>query len=223
MLFTEKNLPVQMSSDMHAEYSDGPIRERSLAPKEEASELELAELVRRAQGFDQAAIDELYNRFRGMIILKIKSDCIKDVLGEDAENIAWEIFYTAVQKMDISRRKNIAGYLKKYVDCELTRRINAETRPWEVSSINEYEEEGYQIADKNCSIESYLEDSILRDNVAHLSKDTRTLLRKYYYEGYPLEDCAKLIGRSYSATANLKQRALDKLRNVVEVNDYAFS
>ena len=212
-----------MSTDTREEYSDGLTRERSLTPKEEISELELKELVRRAQGFEQAAIDELYNRFRGMILSLINKESIRDAIGEDAENIAWEIFYDVIPKVNIHHGARIAGYLKKYISGELNKKVKAETCPWCVDSINEYEEDGYQVSDKDNNIESYLENIIIKGNIANVSKDTRTVLKKFYYEGYSLEDCAKAIGRSYTATYKLKQKGLDKLRKVIPVSDYAYN
>ena len=136
MIHEKKNLPVYSDKQDPSEYSDPLTRERSLAPLEEPDELELAELVRRAQSFDQAAIDELYKRFRGMILNLTNTTNVQLALGEDAENIAWEYFYNFIQKPELSHRKNIAGYIKKCINLKLTTRINAEIRPWTVDSID---------------------------------------------------------------------------------------
>ena len=192
-----------------------------MIPVQEPEELELVELVRRAQSFDQAAIDELYKRFRGMILNLTNTTNVQLALGEDAENIAWEYFYNFIQKPELSHRKNIAGYIKKCINLKLTTRINAEIRPWTVDSIDEYEANSYQIAEENNKLENFLQDSILKETFSKLSKDSRTVLKKFYFDGYSLEDCAKIIGRSYLATYKLKQKALSKLRKTIPVCDYS--
>ena len=93
-----ENLDLKQDRFHLAEYADFETRDRLLVQDthKESNELELKELVRKAQEYNQAAIDELYNHFKGMIINEIKVGYVKDALGEDAENIAWEIFYNTI-------------------------------------------------------------------------------------------------------------------------------
>ncbi|MDO4179053.1 MAG: sigma-70 family RNA polymerase sigma factor [Phascolarctobacterium sp.] len=181
-------------------------RERHLfAPK-----ADLPTLVRQAQNFEQTAIDELYTRFRGMIINRIKKQDVQIAFGEDAENIAWEIFYSVVQKIDVDHVRSIDGLLKAALYNEIAHRLAKQKNP--CCSLDAQGEQGLQIPDPHDDFEHVAAASAFEASLAKLSEDGQKLMRLLYVDNISLKEAAQILGRSYKATAKLKYKCFKKLK-----------
>lgn len=209
-----ENLDLKQDRFHLAEYADFETRDRLLVQDthKESNELELKELVRKAQEYNQAAIDELYNRFKGMIINEIKVGYVKDALGEDAENIAWEIFYNAVQEVDVDETRCIPFILKRRVHSRLINEVKQLAAPWLFDSLDQLKEDKNEITDGKSSLETAFEVSNFGENIRKLSKDGQTLMKMLYVDGYSLEECSHRLGRTYNKTSRLKQKCLTRLK-----------
>lgn len=205
-----------MQENLHlAEYNDNLSCDRALVPEQatKTSELELKELVRLAQEFNQAAIDELYYRFRGMIINEIKPSYIQLIFGEDAENMAWEIFYSVIQELDINKPKGITGIIKLRVHDRITNEIQKIIIPEQIDSLEQSEADGIFLPDNKNNYQEISDKLFIEQTISILSKNGQKLMKMLYLEGYSLQECSEKLGRSYKRTSFLKNKCLNRMKH----------
>ena len=177
------------------------------------SPTDLTELVRKAKAYDQVAIDELYRRFEGMIVNLVKQEEIRKALGEDAVNIAWEIFYSTVYKLDLERTQNIAGYLKVVVCNGLKRKMQESSRG---ITYLDTEDGNLEFAEFDERYDTVLMSYTFAGFLAELDGDSKKLMTLLYVDGLTLTQASKTLGRSYKATAKLKYKCLKKLKKYLQ-------
>lgn len=174
---------------------------------------ELKNLIRQAQAYNQAAIDELYNRFRGMVINAVNRSEVRQKLGEDAENVAWEVFYATVHSMDVERVQSVEGFLKASLYNGISQRLKKRsvvTVPFDPQDEKEQnllvDEDVYETLLYSYAFASYLRD---------LPEQELKLMKLLYVDGLNLVEASKVLGKGYKATAKLKYKCLKELKNYI--------
>lgn len=171
---------------------------------------DLKKLVRQAQEYNQTAIDELYNRFRGMIINCINRSDVRKALKEDAENVAWEIFYNTVYGMDVERIQSVEGFLKASLYNGISQRLKK--RSVATVSFDPQDEENQSIAVAEDVYETVLASYAFASYLRDLPEHERNLMKLLYVDGLTIAEASKRLGKGYKATAKMKYKCLRELK-----------
>lgn len=171
---------------------------------------DLKELIRQAQLYNQAAIDELYNRFRGMIINCINRSDVRKTLKEDAENVAWEVFYATVYSMDVEHVKSVEGFLKASLYNGISQRMRKKSVA--TVSFDPQDEENQSIAVAEDVYETVLASYAFASYLSQLSGDGKKLMQLLYVDGLTIAEASKRLRKGYKATAKLKYKCLKQLK-----------
>ncbi len=183
---------------------------------------EMEECVLGVKRGDKRFMQKLYDAFIGLIIQEAcENTYIHDALGEDAENIAWIIFYEFFKRYKGNRWAELPGLVKIELQEALRdvvkggRRVGQDTTGKTFISIDQNEVLGN-------SIPSYWED--LRQSEGYMEAQRmlkplppvpRMIVQWNVIDDYSLEDCSQMAGIPLSTCKTYKYRSLNKLRQTL--------
>lgn len=96
--------------------------------KHTASNEQLKELLEATHAGNPLAIAMLCEIFKPLIMKEAYRICILDILGEDAENTAWEIFLEFIQKYKGKNYRQLPGLIQKTLHYVLLHKAYPETK-----------------------------------------------------------------------------------------------
>lgn len=203
--------------------SDYPQREskiktlRTLLQPERAVTLkpeELKILITAAQEKDPTAIQRLYDGFLLLIFDLVKEEQIYSNLGEDAVNIAWEIFYQLVQSYKGPDYASFPGLVRKVIQGRLFRKLQQQkTKQEPLTSYEQGLEKGQEIVDNTDHIEDLLFQNNCLEALKTLPPKQQLLLYRKFYLDIPLTEQATLQKQSVRTLMRQYKQALDTLRS----------
>ena len=97
---------------------------------------QLKNLVQAAQRYEQHAIDRLCEDFKPLIYKEAKRANVYAALGEDAINIAWEIFLSFIYKYKGNNFHLLPGLAQKHVHYELLHKITRQQSITDCTSLD---------------------------------------------------------------------------------------
>lgn len=189
--------------------------------------MELHLLIKKSNEGDRRAKEEILEYFRPMINKIVKTTYIAGCDKDDIEQIAIIVILKAIEKVDLSKYKNIEGYvyssLKNYFYTQRARAINMGI----CLSLNykENEEGNDELIDNlagECDVEEQcmLNEDIrkIKDIMKDLSEEERNFLIEIYSCGYGgIRAYSKAHNKPYMYCYRLKERLLRKMRKSMEM------
>ena len=97
---------------------------------------QLKNLVQAAQRYEQHAIDKLCEDFKPLIYKEARQANVYAALGEDAINIAWEIFLSFIYKYKGNNFRLLPGLVQKHVHYELLHKITRQQSITDCASLD---------------------------------------------------------------------------------------
>jgi len=186
----------------------------------------LKKLVRAAKSGDKNSSEIILNALKPLIISSIKK---YEQEGEDYEELIQEGYLKVlqlIQSYDESKKIPFLGYIKAQLKYFF---LNYFKRKQAMSDSLEYEIRigdkvfpiaEYIIDDSPTVLEQYIENEEflqLLQEIKKLTPKQRKVIELYYYQQMPLTDIAKSLGVSYMSVVKVKKRALDKIREKIDV------
>jgi RNA polymerase sigma-70 factor (ECF subfamily) len=176
---------------------------------------EFADLLRRAQGFDSAAWDRLYQLAFPQVYRYVSSK-INGV--PEAEDITEEVFLGALQNVGSLRATDPAGYLgwlfqiarHKLAD-HLRRQYRRPTEPLDPEF--EISDEAPTPEDRALRVELQ---RTVREALTELTPEQQEVIVMKFALGYDNARVATILGKSPGAINQLQHRALGALRRLLD-------
>lgn len=165
--------------------------------------------VKGAQADDPIAVRNLYNWFRWLIRSIANRECIRCSLGEDAENIAWVLFYELIQECNLKDYSRIPKYIKKnltwrMVDAAKSRKYYD---PYATTDLMELE---------TTALENYWEDNInsiaLKTYLKELKPIQQKVIKLLFFYDYSRTEIAKILNIKLTAVKFHLQQGKKELR-----------
>ena len=175
---------------------------------------ELKSLVQRAQARDQQAIDRLCAAFTPLIYKEARRSYIAAALGDDAVNIAWEIFLEFIYAYNGNKYRLLPGLIQKHLYYELMHKVYRNKPEQAIISLDAAadDEQQLQIADEK-QLLAKLEDKLLLEKLlAALTDKQRLLIEAIFMHGLSLREYAQSQGISFTAAYKMQLKALSRLR-----------
>lgn len=175
---------------------------------------ELKSLLQRAQARDQQAIDRLCAAFTPLIYKEARRSYIAAALGDDAVNMAWEIFLEFIYAYNGNKYRLLPGLAQKHLYYELMHKVYRNKPEQAIISLDAAadNEQQLQIADEK-QLLAKLEDKLLLEKLlAALTDKQRLLIEAIFMHGLSLREYAQSQGISFTAAYKMQLKALSRLR-----------
>lgn len=182
--------------------------------------IELKNLVEAAQRLDEHAINTLCAAFKPLIIAESHKSHIIAQLGDDSENIAWEIFLATIQSYHGNKYRLLPGLLQKQLHFELMHKAYPRSSTPTVIMPLEDLEAGSAAGDaysKN-NINDLLDKEFFADILRCLTKKQRDIIDALYRHQMSLTEYCSEQSITYTAAYYLEKRALRTLRKLMTMD-----
>ena len=175
---------------------------------------QLKNLLRAAQNCDAQAINALCRAFEPLIVKEARRAYITAILGEDAVNIAWQIFLEFIHGYKGNNYRLLPGLIQKRVHFMLLQKIVRSTSVTASVSLDDENETALTAyVDGNDEHIAKLENKqLLQQALAQLTPKQRQTLTATFIHGYTLLEYSVMQGISFKTAYLHQQRALKKLR-----------
>ena len=176
---------------------------------------ELKNLVQQVQAHDQQAIDRLCETFTPLIYKEARRSYIAAALGDDAVNIAWEIFLEFIHAYKGNNYRLLPGLIQKRIYYMLLQKIFRNSSAPGSLSLNA-ESDDLQESQPNSAfdhIASFEDKHLLEQALAQLTPKQRQVIKATFLHGYTLQEYSASHGVSFKTAYLHQQRALKKLKD----------
>lgn len=169
----------------------------------------LKKLICGAKSNIQNDIDALCMYFKPLIYKESRRETVYRVLGEDAVNIAWEIFLRFIYRYNGADFVHLPGLIRCHIHYELLKIMKKQGTVWdnEVSADAAAE----QLIDINDALERRMLTIALRQSLKALPALQRDILYRLYFKNMTLKSVSHLHSFCISNTVKHRCRGLKKL------------
>ncbi|MDR1702743.1 MAG: sigma-70 family RNA polymerase sigma factor [Sporomusaceae bacterium] len=190
-------------------------------------ELDLNELVRRAQGnLDNGeSFSEICRRFTPLVMKYAGQNHLRGIFDE-AVSVGWLAVVEAVRSFDKTKGINFAGYVDSRVKYAIWNLFKKSRRRWQVEAAAEIGCEGDEIsrfdfAESTHDVAEYVAARMdtqkllnaIQEHLSNLSPKQQAVIKLGVMQKVKLTDIAKQMKITPQAAFNLKNRGLGNLRN----------
>ena len=133
----------------------------------------------------------MYTAYKGLIIKEAHAVNVYAALGEDAENTAWEIFYSFIMEYEGKDFKHLPGLIKKQVHFRLLDKLHQRGTLYDCESMDASSDEDktHQYADPADHIGETEIQLLVRDALGVLTQHQRDIIDDLYFQGLSLDEC----------------------------------
>lgn len=174
---------------------------------------QLKNLLCAAKNYDAQAIESLCRVFEPLIVKEAHRAYITAVLGEDAINIAWQIFLEFIHGYKGNNYRLLPGLIQKRLHYMLLQKIVRNTSVTASVSLDDESETlaaAYPCASDH--IGKLETRQLLAQALAQLTSKQRQVITATFIHGYTLQEYSAMQGVSFKTAYLHQQRALKKLR-----------
>ena len=175
---------------------------------------ELKSLVQRAQARDQQAIDRLCSAFTPLIYKEARRSYIAAALGDDAVNIAWEIFLEFIHAYKGNNYRLLPGLVQKHLYYELMHRVYPQKLTIATKSLEAAAAGGTALPTCN-PLEQVVERQQLAQAIQKLTPIQQAVLNDVILSGFTLQECSQKHGLTPQTCHIHKTRALRRLQKLL--------
>ena len=184
------------------------------------SATELKKLVKGAQRFEQQAIDRLCQLFKPLVLREAYKSYIVGTLGDDAQNTAWEIFLEFIHNYHGNKYRLLPGLIQMHLSFKLMHKVypKRNTNVKAEAILDAVDSNGSKLldpSDEHACINKFFENKFFEGIYAHLTPKQSDIIDAVYRHNMDLKKYSEEQNISYTAAYQLKNRALDILKNVV--------
>ena len=184
----------------------------SIAKKNYYTPTQLKNLVQAAQRYEQHAIDKLCEDFKPLIYKEARQANVYAALGEDAINIAWEIFLSFIYKYKGNNFRLLPGLAQKHVHYRLLDSLHQQGCLLDCDALDAEESSSNTIADKNDYIADCDTKLTLEYAISKLGAKQKLLVNELFMNDNSLQGCSKKYGLTKQSCHVYKKRALNALK-----------
>ena len=224
-LFTARNPSYGDVEDVSASlYSQEEVEIRRLNQKQNYNTFtatELKNLVKAAQCFDQRAIDRLCEAFRPLIIKEAHRSYVFGNLGNDSENISWELFLEFIQSYQGNSYRLLPGLIQKHLYYNLLHKVYPE-KPTSVQAelvLDETDVDGKRRIDipyNSKSFDHLESSSYIKAILQVLTEKQRDIILATVIGDQSLDEYRQQYGISFKVAYLRQQTALAKLKAAIK-------
>lgn len=186
------------------------IKQIGMTTDQELTPQLLEKLVRGAQNNIRRDIDTLCEYFTPLVYKESRRETVYRVLGEDAVNIAWEIFLRFILRYNGADFIHLPGLIRYRLHYDLLTQMQkqgeiSENETHDTEKLNSLQEETDNIERLTLSL-------ALRQACNSLTPLQQSILQQLYVNELPVKQVSKLYRCSKANTTQLRSRCLKLLK-----------
>lgn len=182
-------------------------------------EINIIDLVEKAQMGDKEAVQDIVSRFTPFIIKTCRRIYVKGYELEDLKQISKVSIIKAISKYKINKRDAFTTYAANAVKINLYRLIKYKVNSVREYSLNMLNKKGYEIIE-TLPAEDNTENKIIEreerlslyKGINRLSEKEKDIITWFYFENRTLEAYAREKGICYRTAVDRKRRAVEHLK-----------
>lgn len=163
------------------------------------------------QGIPIAA-ERLRQAFAPLIYKLSHRYCVYSILGEDAENTLWMLFYDFLSKYKDDDYTRLPGLIRRYLILRLLNTMTKEGKHWDIERCLE-DDEAFTGSYRKEDLQDVLNKLALAQEIDLLPPEQAQVIKDVYYEGYTQEQVASSINCSTRNVRRHQTKALSALRS----------
>lgn len=163
------------------------------------------------QGIPIAA-ERLRQAFAPLIYKLGHRYCVYSILGEDAENTLWMLFYDFLSKYKDDDYTHLPGLIRRFLILRLLNTMTKEGKHWDIERCLENDEALTSSYGKE-DLQDVLNKLALTQEIDLLPPEQAQVIKDVYYEGYPQKQVASSINCSTRNVRRYQTKALSALRS----------
>lgn len=173
---------------------------------------DLGTIVQNYQQGDSLAAEQLRQKFYPLISKLSHRHSMYSIFGEDAENMAWLLFYEFVYDYKGDDFKRLPGLIRRFLIFRLLRLMEQQGMRWDTE---EHLESGTLVDEvTECEqIQNFLNDTALQEEILRLPQREMQALKEFYFENHTYTESALNMNCTPRKVRYYKGLALSRLRN----------
>lgn len=173
----------------------------------------LQKLIQLAQMRNRQAIDELCLRFKPLIYKEARRETVYKSLGEDAVNIAWEIFLRFIYQYRGSDYVHLPGLIQCRIRYGLINYIKKQGLIWDNEVVLSDCAKENLLSD--CMLEKHMEHVCLQAALTRLTPLQRKVVDAFYFQNISIANISKIYKYTRCNANNIKLRGLTELKKQI--------
>ena len=173
---------------------------------------DLGTIVQNYQQGDSLAAEQLRQKFYPLISKLSHRHSMYSIFGEDAENMAWLLFYEFVYDYKGDDYKRLPGLIRRFLIFRLLRLMEQQGTKWDTEEHLENE----TLVDEatECEqIQDFLNDTALQEEILRLPEKEMQALKEFYFKNHTYTESAHNMNCTPRKVRYYKGLALSRLRN----------
>jgi len=168
--------------------------------------------VKAYQEGNSYAAERLRQAFAPLVYKLSHRHCVYSVLGEDAENTVWMIFYDFLSKYKGNDFKHLPGLIRRFLIFRLLRTMQKEGKRWDIERCLDEGDTFLETAHQE-DLQDVLNNLALAQEINLLPPTQTQVLKDVYFKKYTQEQVACSTNYSARHIRRYKRKALNTLRN----------
>lgn len=172
---------------------------------------DLKTIVQNYQQGDTHAAEQLRQQFYPLIYKLSHRHSMYSTFGEDAENIAWLLFYEFIHEYQGEDYIRLPGLVKRFLIFRLLRQMQQQGVRWDTEEFLESE----SFVDKaiECeAIQRLLNSTSLQEEFLRLPEKEMRVLKEFYFKNNTQKEIARNLDCTSRSVRTYKNLALSRLR-----------
>ena len=173
---------------------------------------DLGTIVQNYQQGDSLAAEQLRQKFYPLISKLSHRHSMYSIFGEDAENMAWLLFYEFVYDYKGNDFKRLPGLIRRFLIFRLLRLMEQQGTRWDTEEHLE-SETFVDVATECEQIQNFLNDTALQEEILRLPEREMQAVKEFYFKNHTYTESARNMNCTPRNVRYYKGLALSRLRN----------
>ena len=173
---------------------------------------DLGTIVQNYQRGDSLAAEQLRQKFYPLISKLSHRHSMYSIFGEDAENMAWLLFYEFVYDYKGDDYKRLPGLIRRFLIFRLLRLMEQQGTRWDTEEHLE-SETLVDVATECEQIQNFLNDTALQEEILRLPEREMQAVQEFYFKNHTYTESARNMNCTPRNVRYYKGLALSRLRN----------
>ena len=177
---------------------------------------DLGILVQNYQQGDSLAAEQLRQKFYPLISKLSHRHSMYSVFGEDAENMAWLLFFEFVFDYKGDDFKRLPGLIRRFLIFRLLRLMEQQGTRWDTEEPLESKDSVEETAE--CELlQKMTDDIVLQEALSHLSNKELCVIEEYYFKDKTQREIASKLQCTERSVRSYQKLALERLKRQLKI------
>lgn len=204
------------SEEIIFENTQGSKNFNALSSFKKHSVDDLGVLVQNYQQGDSLAAEQLRQKFYPLISKLSHRHSMYSIFGEDAENMAWLLFYEFIYDYKGDDFQRLPGLVRRFLIFRLLRLMEQEGARWDTEESLESDNAAEETAE--CELLQKLTDDIVINQVlSHLPRNELRVIEEYYYKDKTQKEVALTLKCDERSIRRYQKKAIGCLKRKLKI------